>query len=199
MATAKDEILNTLRKQVPIETPTLPEVIEGNWIRYQDPIGQFSSLIAAVGGSCFVVQSIHDVIAQLESYSEFQKAKRIYSQVSGIESHFDLNGVATPQDLEDLDFVIYPGEFAVAENGAIWVTDQGLKHRVIFFITQHLVLVVPKSKLLHNMHEAYGRLSFVEPRFGLFVSGPSKTADIEQSLVIGAHGCRSMQVFLVDG
>lgn len=199
MATAKDEILNTLRKQVPIETPTLPEVIEGNWIRYQDPISQFSSLIAAVGGSCFVVQNINDVIAQLESYSEFKKAKRIYSQVSGIESHFDLDGVATPQDLEDLDFVIYPGEFAVAENGAIWLTDQGLKHRVIFFITQHLVLVVPKSKLLHNMHEAYGRLSFGEPRFGLFVSGPSKTADIEQSLVIGAHGCRSMQVFLVDG
>jgi len=59
-------------------------------------------------------------------------------------------------------------------------------------------LVVPKSKLLHNMHEGYQRLKFDEPRFGLFVSGPSKTADIEQSLVIGAHGCRSMQVFLID-
>lgn len=198
MATAKEEILNILRKQVPIETPALPEVLEGDWIRYADPIAQFSSLIAAVGGSCFVVHGIADVIAQLESYAQFQKAKRIYSQVPGIESHFNLNSVDKPQDLEDLDFVIYPGEFAIAENGAIWVTDKDLKHRVIFFITQHLVLVVPKSKLLHNMHEGYQRLKFDEPRFGLFVSGPSKTADIEQSLVIGAHGCRSMQVFLID-
>lgn len=199
MATAKDEILGALRKQVPIETPALPEVLEGDWIRYADPITQFSDLIAAVGGSCFVVAGIPDVVAQLESYSAYKKAKRVYSQVPGIETHFDLNSVASPKDLEDLDFVIYPGEFAVAENGAIWVTDKDLKHRVIFFITQHLVLVVPKSKLIHNMHEGYKRLSFEEPRFGLFVSGPSKTADIEQSLVIGAHGCRSMQVFLIDG
>lgn len=199
MATAKDEILNALRKQVPIETPNLPEVIDGNWIRYSDPIGQFSSLIAAVGGSCFVVNNIRDVETQLQSYDVYRSAVRIYSQVPGIKSHFDLNSVAKPQDLEDLDFVIYPGEFAVAENGAIWVTDKNLKHRVIFFITQHLVLVVPKSRLLHNMHEAYRELEFNEPHFGLFVSGPSKTADIEQSLVIGAHGCRSMQVFLIDG
>jgi L-lactate dehydrogenase complex protein LldG len=199
MPTAKDEILSLLRKQVPLETPTLPEVLEGKWIRYEDPVGHFSNLISAVGGSCFVVSGIDDVIAQLQSYKAYQTAQRIYSQVAGIDSHFDLNSVDKPQQLDDLDFVIYPGEFAIAENGAIWVTDKDLKHRVIFFITQHLVLVVPKSQLLHNMHEAYQRVSFAEPRFGLFVSGPSKTADIEQSLVIGAHGCRSLQVFLVDG
>lgn len=196
---AKEEILRTLKKQVPIETPSLPEVLEGKWIQYPDPVEQFSNLIAAVGGSCFVVRGTAEIIAQLESYSEYQKAKCIYSQVEGIEGSVQLDAVEHPQDLEDLDFVIYPGEFAVAENGAVWVTDQNLKHRVIFFITQHLVLVVPKSKLLHNMHEAYKRLRFETPHFGLFVSGPSKTADIEQSLVIGAHGCRSMQVFLVEG
>jgi L-lactate dehydrogenase complex protein LldG len=199
MPTAKDEILSLLRKQVPLETPSLPEVLVGNWIRYDDPVAHFSNLISAVGGSCFVVSGIDDVIAQLQSYKAYQSAQRIYSQVAGIDGHFDLNSVEKPQQLDDLDFVVYPGEFAIAENGAIWVTDKDLKHRVIFFITQHLVLVVPKSQLLHNMHEAYQRLSFEEPRFGLFVSGPSKTADIEQSLVIGAHGCRSLQVFLVDG
>jgi L-lactate dehydrogenase complex protein LldG len=199
MPSARDEILSTLRKQVPLETPNLPEVIEGNWIHYSDPVEHFSNLIAAVGGSCHSVTGTADVLAQLQSYSQFNTAKRIYSQVPGIPSHFDLAVVGRPQDLEDLDFVIYPGEFAIAENGAIWVTDKDLKHRVIFFITQHLVLVVRKSNLLHTMHEAYGRIEFTEPRFGLFISGPSKTADIEQSLVIGAHGCRSMQVYLIDG
>ena len=199
MPSARDEILSTLRKKVPLETPNLPEVIQGNWIHYSNPVEQFSNLIAAVGGSCHSVAGAADVLTQLESYSQFNTAKRIYSQVPGIPSHFDLGAVERPQDLEDLDFVIYPGEFAIAENGAIWVTDKDLKHRVIFFITQHLVLVVRKSNLLHTMHEAYGRIEFIEPRFGLFISGPSKTADIEQSLVIGAHGCRSMQVYLIDG
>ncbi|RMF38130.1 MAG: hypothetical protein D6753_16315, partial [Planctomycetota bacterium] len=72
-----------------------------------------------------------------------------------------------------------------------------LKHRVIFFITQYLVLVVPKDQIVHNMHQAYARIDAPRPGFGLFLSGPSKTADIEQSLVIGAHGCRQLQVFLV--
>ena len=90
------------------------------------------------------------------------------------------------------------GEFAVAENGAVWVTDAKLKHRVPFFLSQHLALIVPAGEVINNMHDAYERLSFGGPRFGAFISGPSKTADIEQSLVIGAHGPRSHVVFLVD-
>jgi L-lactate dehydrogenase complex protein LldG len=72
-----------------------------------------------------------------------------------------------------------------------------MKHRAILFITQHLVLVVPRDQVIDNMHQAYERLSFADPGFGVFLSGPSKTADIEQSLVIGAHGPRSLTVFLV--
>jgi L-lactate dehydrogenase complex protein LldG len=199
MKSAREEILNNLRKQIPMETPALPEVIQGEWIRYVNPVEQFANLIAGVGGSCQTVANRAEIQARLESFPEYRDAKRIYSQVAGIPSHFDLDAVEQPQDLEDLDFVIYPGQFAIAENGAVWVTDQGLKHRVIFFITQHLVLVVEKKDLLHTMHEAYARIEFQKPGFGLFISGPSKTADIEQSLVIGAHGCRSMQVYLVEG
>jgi L-lactate dehydrogenase complex protein LldG len=97
-----------------------------------------------------------------------------------------------------LDFFVGAGQFAVAENGAVWVASGQTSHRVLFFIAQHLALIVPASELVHNMHEAYRRLRFDRPEFGLFISGPSKTADIEQSLVIGAHGARSHTVFLVD-
>jgi L-lactate dehydrogenase complex protein LldG len=118
--------------------------------------------------------------------------------VPGIgNSTFDLAAVADPHELEDVDMAIAPGEFAVAENGAVWVTDRQVRQRAIFFIPQHLALVVPREQLVHNMHEAYRRLAFDGPGFGVFISGPSKTADIEQSLVIGAHGPRSLTVFLL--
>ena len=85
----------------------------------------------------------------------------------------------------------------MAENGAVWVDPSELAHRVVLFIAEHLVLVVRESQLVHNMHQAYERLGTDLPGYGLFISGPSKTADIEQSLVIGAQGPRSLHVCLV--
>jgi L-lactate dehydrogenase complex protein LldG len=96
------------------------------------------------------------------------------------------------------DFVVLAGELAVAENGAVWVSGAGVSHRVLYFLSQHLALVVPASTVVHNMHEAYARLKIGQSPFGTFISGPSKTADIEQALVIGAHGARSLTVFLVE-
>lgn len=90
------------------------------------------------------------------------------------------------------------GEVAVAENGAIWVSDTMLKHRVALCLTQHLVLVVSADCIVNNMHEAYQRLENVRASYGTFISGPSKTADIEQSLVIGAHGARTLDIIVVD-
>ena len=110
----------------------------------------------------------------------------------------NLDEIDDPHNVENVDFAVLAGEFAVAENGSVWVTDEGLKHRVLHFITQHLALIVPARNVVNNMHEAYQQLSFEGRRFGTFISGPSKTADIEQSLVIGAHGPRSHVVFLVD-
>jgi L-lactate dehydrogenase complex protein LldG len=108
----------------------------------------------------------------------------------------DVSSVDDPHDLEALDWVIVPGCFLVAENGAIWVDGATLPHRVMLFIPQYLAIVVSRSQVVHHMHEAYAKIGAPAPGFGVFVSGPSKTADIEQSLVLGAHGCRKLQVFL---
>jgi L-lactate dehydrogenase complex protein LldG len=94
--------------------------------------------------------------------------------------------------LAEVEVLEIDGEFGVAENGAIWLTEDALPHRVAPFICQHLVINV--KKIVPHMHAAYEELGKVNSGFGLFLSGPSKTADIEQSLVIGAHGARSLTV-----
>ena len=78
------------------------------------------------------------------------------------------------------------------------MTDATVKHRVLYFIPQRLALVVPSRQLVNNMHEAYAQVTPEQHHFAAFISGPSKTADIEQSLVIGAHGARALTVYLVD-
>jgi L-lactate dehydrogenase complex protein LldG len=193
---SRQTILQELKGQI-VPKADLPEVVDGNWVVYPDPVDKFAEMVKFAGGACHVVSDIQQIGDQLSQWPEFQSAKHVFSTVEGIPGSIDVQQVNHSHDLDNLDFVIYPGEIAVAENGAVWITDRSLKHRVVFFITQFLALVVRRETIVSNMHQAYQRIQIPQPGFGLFLAGPSKTADIEQSLVIGAHGCREMQVFVI--
>ncbi len=195
-SSSRNLILGRLRQHLlpALELPALDD----NWIQYPDPVQQFSNVLEQVGGKCVAVQSLADVSQYLETLSTYANAKIRVSLVPGAgNSTLDLNTTDDPHLLEDVDFALLPGQIAVAENAAVWVDDAAIRQRVVYFITQHLALVVPRSGLVDNLHAAYDRISVARRPFGAFISGPSKTADIEQSLVIGAHGSRSMTVFLV--
>lgn len=124
-----------------------------------------------------------------------------FSKVISLSSHFkNLSTLSLPEDpheLEDLGLAILDGQFGVAENGAIWLEDVNLGLRALPFITEHLVIVLDRNKLVETMHQGYDLVGNTKSGFGLFLAGPSKTADIEQSLVIGAHGAKSLRVVLV--
>jgi len=122
---------------------------------------------------------------------------KIYTKVPGWENFSNVPSPLDPHDFSDLNMAIIKGQFAVAENGAIWMEEQDLGFRILPFITEHLIIVLERSSLLGNMHQAYKKIGSAHSGFGLFAAGPSKTADIEQSLVIGAHGAKSLKVVLV--
>ena len=194
--TSRDEILSAVRKHLPEAAP-LPE-LDGPWIQYPDPIAQFASVLEVIGGRCIRVPNIESINVELQSVPAYVAAKQIVSTIPGVgRSTVNMDVIDDPHALEDIDFAILPGQFGVAENAAVWISDEAVKHRVIYFLCQHLSLVIQAETVIHNMHQAYERLTFTGPRFGAFIAGPSKTADIEQSLVIGAHGPRSMTIFVV--
>ncbi len=193
---SRDDMLRAIRAHALPDAPLPKTTALG--VRYDDPTAQFVKLVEAVGGAVLHARDAADADAQIRQLEVFQTSQRRYSNLPGIgESTFDLDALARPHELAGTGVSILGGEFAVAENGAVWATDAGLKHRAIYFISEYLVLVVPARELVHNMHDAYARLSFENPAYGLFISGPSKTADIEQSLVIGAQGPRSLHVVLL--
>jgi L-lactate dehydrogenase complex protein LldG len=102
-----------------------------------------------------------------------------------------------PHSFEDVELSIIEARLAVAENGAVWLTEEVMGHRIIPYISQHLAVVVDESLIVSTMHEAYAKIADEAYGFGGFIGGPSKTADIEQALVLGAHGPLSMIVYLI--
>jgi L-lactate dehydrogenase complex protein LldG len=193
---SRDAILQSIRRHLPQSLP-LPE-LDGPWITFPDPVAQFVSVLEQIGGQAIRVPDRAAIRAELGKLPQFLESKKTVSGlVEAVPSDVDLAAVTDPHHLEDVDFAIIPGEFGVAENAAVWVTDAGISHRVMFFVCRHLALVVAQDQIVNNLFEAYQRIRVRDEGFGTFIAGPSKTADIEQSLVIGAHGPKSLTVFLV--
>jgi L-lactate dehydrogenase complex protein LldG len=193
---SRNEILGRIRKRLPQSTP-LPDHA-GPWIKYPDREKQFADVLAAVGGQALTVGSEVELQSALNQLPVMASAQKVVCTVAGLApGNVDVTAIDDPHDLSSVDVAILPGQFVVAENAAVWVTGDAVRHRAIYFLAQHLVLVAPRSEMVDNMHQAYERIRFDGPGYGLFISGPSKTADIEQSLVIGAHGPRSLTVFVL--
>lgn len=191
---SRDEILKRIKENTKANEP-MPNLEMENPIHYEDKIAQFINVHKAAGGMTHVLQegeSIDEVIKK-----EFPEAKTIASNLPMIKcATFNPDDIEIAQDLNGTDLGIVMGKIGVAENAAVWLP-QEVKHRILYFISEALVILLDRNNLKNNMHEAYHWLNGKEYGYGVFMSGPSKTADIEQALVFGAHGPRKVLVILM--
>jgi len=188
----RQSILTNIKVSQPAlqELPSIPDFSSGI-----DLLTEFTSKLDLISVKWMVLQeqmTVGDVIS-----SQYKGMATICSTVGGVASQITLNQDMKPHLLKDVDLTILRGEFGVAENGAIWVSEDNMVVRASAFITQHLVLLLSKDAIVETMHQAYKRIDLNQTDYGVFIAGPSKTADIEQVLVTGAHGPRSLMVILV--
>lgn len=118
----------------------------------------------------------------------------VCSRVPELRGDVDAGRAASPRALAGVEVAILRASVGVAENGAMWVSESNCGQRVLPFIAQHLVLLLNAKNVVPHMHAGYAAIDVDADGFGVWIAGPSKTADIEQSLVIGAHGPRSLTV-----
>jgi len=193
---SRDSILEKIKQNQPTTTAELPS-LEPLDIRLTDVLTTYKSVLKSIGGDFVEVQNYQDVIDYVKN--NYEVDKRLITtlpELAEIASTDWLND--DPHSLENVELSIIKAHFGVAENSALWVTDDLLGQRVSSFIPQYLAIIVNKKDMVTTMHEAYDRIGDQEYGFGTFIAGPSKTADIEQSLVLGAHGARGLVVFLMD-
>lgn len=186
---SKQKILSSIRKNNVVPNVELPASYENFGITFENKFERFSTMLESVGGKALVINKADLEATVKELYPD---EKVIASNVEGFGlKNFDSNEQEDPHNLRDIDLAVVKGNFAVAENGAIWMKNPDNRHRSLYFIAQNIVIVMDEKEILNNMHEAYEKINFENTGYGVFISGPSKTADIEQSLVIGAHGPKS--------
>jgi L-lactate dehydrogenase complex protein LldG len=162
---------------------------------YADPLAQFISMTQSVGGKVVELQAGDDINQLIRSL--YPDAKEIASSLPEITiATRNPDTTPTAQSLNGTDVGIVRGEFGVAENACVWIP-QTMKERAVCFISENLVILLSKTAIVNNMHEAYQRISFNDLGYGTFISGPSKTADIAQVLVMGAQAARTLTVILI--
>jgi L-lactate dehydrogenase complex protein LldG len=172
--------------------PTIPAFASGD---QHDLLARFRTVLEQVGGTWMVRTPGSDIGEVIREH--YPDAERVVSTIDEPPSStFAVTEETPPADLVQVQLAIVRGQFGVAENAAVWVDDGQLPHRSLPFVAEHLVLLLSTSEIVMDMHAAYGALGGHRPGYGLFISGPSKTADIEQALVIGAQGPRSLLVVL---
>ena len=192
----KEDILKRYRANVR-EMYDMPDLSDIAAITYGDPLVQFIKMTESVGGHVIEVKEGQDINTLVrEMYPDAKEIASNLPEVTIATRNPDTVGRA--RDLNGTDVGIIRGMFGVAENACVWIP-QTMKEKAVMFISENLVILLPKSQIVNNMHEAYKRIEFDEmyDGYGTFISGPSKTADIAQVLVMGAQAARSATILLL--
>jgi L-lactate dehydrogenase complex protein LldG len=190
----KEDVLSRYRANIKqqFDMPSLDDI---KGITYPDPLVQFISMTQNVGGKVVELeegQDINELVREL-----YPDAKEIASNLPEITiATRNPDTIGSPQALNNTDVGVIRGVFGVAENACVWIPQQ-MVEKAVCFISENLVILLKKSEIVNNMHEAYKRIEFNDYGYGTFISGPSKTADIAQVLVMGAQAARSATVVLV--
>lgn len=194
MGNYKEELLQKLRSNTREQYDMPADDIQG--ITYDDTVAQFIEMSQAVGAN--VVEAAPGDSLDYIIRKAYPDAKVVASNLPEVKmATLNPDTVADAQALNGTDVGVVSGQIGVAENGCVWIP-QSMKQKAVCFICEYLVIVLPKSGIVNNMHEAYARIEMPATGLGTFISGPSKTADIEQALVMGAQAARGVTVVITE-
>ncbi len=196
---ARENILTRLRQNTH-ESFEKPQLDNLKPLTYPDPVAEFIQKTTTTAGAKLIElqqgETLNEAIRKA-----YPDARIIASNLSDVTAQLNPDTVEEAQELMKVDVGVIEGRIGVAENACIWIP-QTMKEKAVCFASEQLVIVLHREGIVSNMHEAYARIDaskdyFQQYKFGTFISGPSKTADIESALVYGAQAARGVTVVLI--
>jgi L-lactate dehydrogenase complex protein LldG len=190
---SRDDILARVRKNQPPPQP-LPAVptfdaLAGTLLE------DFKAAVLRMGGKLADAPADGDLDALVRRL--FPDAKVICSATPEVEGNRPLDSVLSPAELSNVDVGVVRAVYGVAETGSLWLTEKEFKVNTLGFLAQHLVVLLDPARILENLHHAYRERAQFDTGYGVFMTGPSATADIEGVLIHGAQGIRTLTVVAV--
>jgi L-lactate dehydrogenase complex protein LldG len=189
---SRDKILSAIATNQP-DLVAPPAINIDTVISYGDNYSQFKKVLESIGGKVELLSDISELYNQIIADKSSEKLV-----INMLDASDNEKVSLTSFELEKLEKVYLKATLGVAENGAVWLYESQMGNRLLPFICQHLILVIHKKDIVPTMHHAYKNIDIAKEGFGIFIAGPSKTADIEQSLVIGAHGSRTATIYVLE-
>ena len=192
---SREIILNAIKKNKP-EVAALPDM-PSFAPTSDDLVNQFIEVASGIGAVCIKSDSVTDITHFYNAQSAI--GNLVVNEIAAIgEANIEQFKDSSAAQLSAVEYLFLQGKIGVAENGAVWVTESIMQNRMLPFICKNLVFLLNAKDIVSTLHDAYSHIEINEEGYGVFIAGPSKTADIEQSLVIGAHGPLSLHLFIME-
>jgi L-lactate dehydrogenase complex protein LldG len=205
---AKENILKRIRQALVNPTPVPFPQSEGNSSVYAPPHQEneieFAENFGRISGRFVYCANTDELIGQLQQLITAQAWTQVFCRESGLLPILQepLKGLLIEDDLPEADVSITGCEALIARTGSILMSSAQDSGRTVSVYAPVHICIAYSSQLVYDIRDGLEMLSEkykdIIPSFITLATGPSRTADIEKTLVVGVHGPKDVYVFLVD-
>lgn len=174
------------------DTDEIPEVL-------------FAEQLTAVSGNFIFCENGVDFIENILELADKFKWRKIYCwepELQDLLANYEFPFYKTDKDFEMAEVGITMCEALIARNGSVLVSNQNEAGRRLSIFPHHHIVIARTGQLVMDLKDGF---RLIKNKYGAqipsmisTITGPSRTADIEKTLVLGAHGPKELFVFLVD-
>jgi L-lactate dehydrogenase complex protein LldG len=171
----------------------------------ENPSLTFCENLLLIGGNCQIVKDLAQAKDEIENIIRAKDAKLIAISDSKLIVHLaerinaDFVQNASAEELFDCDLGITSAQFGIAETGTLVIESDKEFNRLTSLIPPIHICVMESSKVRHNLSEVLSELEKDLSKSITFITGQSRTSDIELTLALGVHGPKELYVIIVDG
>lgn len=207
---AKSNILKSLREAQQKSVTPLVEIPDYNWQSIPSPLEHFTQLLEGnhakvkTVNRASILKEIVALVDELQCSRQTLASDRAFAEIDGLEK---IAGKIPEGNIEvwkdfifnQVDIGITTADCAIAATGALVLCPGPDEPKTLSLVPPHHIVIVEQSGIYNDFAALLNAKQWNNglSKYVLLVSGPSKTADIQQKLAYGAHGPKALYVFVV--